>query len=139
MPTSAKQTEKKGQGHKHKGGRPALPQARRRSKSVTVKFSKIDYETLRIRSRKANRRLAEYIRETALHNEPPKPHTIVDADIFRNLAGVANNLNQLTRLTHQTSFLHSNHRIMEVLDGIMEIINDYRHKKDKVKEEVKDT
>ena len=60
MTTSTKPTKKSGR--KRKGGRPTLPQARRRSKSVTVKFSKIDYETLRIRSRKANRRLAEYIR-----------------------------------------------------------------------------
>lgn len=115
----------------HKGGRPTLPQARRRSKSVTVKFSKIDYETLRIRSRKANRRLAEYIRDTALQTEPPAPHTTVDAGVFRNLAGVANNLNQLTKLTHQTSLYRTNYRLNEVLDGVMEIINDYRQEKEK--------
>jgi len=76
MTISTKPTEKSGR--KRKGGRPTLPQARRRSKSVTVKFSKIDYETLRIRSRKANRRLAEYIRETALQTEPLTAHTIND-------------------------------------------------------------
>lgn len=115
----------------HKGGRPTLPQARRRSKSVTVKFSKIDYETLRIRSRKANRRLAEYIREAALQTEPPAPHTTVDAGVFRNLAGVANNLNQLTKLTHQTSLYRTNYKLNEVLDGVMEIVNDYRQEKEK--------
>ena len=124
----------------HRGGRPTLPQARRRSKSVTVKFSKIDYETLRIRSRKANRRLAEYIRETALQTEPPA-HTTVDAGVFRNLAGVANrsnsvrlqgkNLNQLTKLSHQTSLYRTSYRLKEVLDGVMEIINDYRQEKEK--------
>ena len=56
MTTSTKPTEMRE--HRNRGGRPTLPQARRRSKSVTVKLSKIDYETLRIRSRKANRRLA---------------------------------------------------------------------------------
>lgn len=115
----------------HKGGRPTLPQARRRSKSVTVKFSKIDYETLRIRSRKANRRLAEYIRETALQTESPTAHTTVDVGIFRNLAGVANNLNQLTKLSHQTSLYRTNYRLKEVLDGVMEIVNDYRQEKEK--------
>ena len=122
MTTSTKQ---------HTGGRPTLPQARRRSKSVTVKFSKIDYETLRIRSRKANRRLAEYIREAALQTDPPAPHTTVDAGVFRNLAGVANNLNQLTKLTHQTSLYRTNYRLNEVLDGVMEIIHDYRQEKEK--------
>ena len=112
--------------HRNTGGRPTLPQARKRSKSITVKFSKIDYETLRIRSRKANRRLAEYIRDTVLQTETPIAHTTVDASIFRNLAGVANNLNQLTKLTHQTSLYRTNYRLKEVLDGVMEIINDYR-------------
>ncbi len=118
--------------HRNTGGRPTLPQARRRSKSVTVKFSKIDYETLRIRSRKANRRLAEYIRENAQQTETPIAHTTVDASIFRNLAGVANrsnsvrlqskNLNQLTKLSHQTSLYRTNYRSNEVLDEVMEII-----------------
>ena len=130
MTTSTKPTEMRGRGNG--GGRPELPQARRRSKSVTVKLSKIDYETLRIRSRKANRRLAEYIRETALQMEPPASHTTVDAGIFRNLAGVANrsnsvrlqgkNLNQLTKLSHQTSLYRTNYRSNEVLDEVMEII-----------------
>ena len=131
MTTSTKPTEMRER--KNKGGRPTLPQARRRSKCVTVKFSKIDYEMLRIRSRKANRRLAEYIRETALQAEPPAPHTTVDAGVFRNLAGVANNLNQLTKLTHQTSLYRTNYRLNEVLDGVMEIIKDYRQEKEKGK------
>ena len=129
MTTSTKPTVMRE--HRNRGGRPTLPQARRRSKSVTVKFSKIDYETLRIRSRKANRRLAEYIRETALQMESPASHTTVDAGIFRNLAGVANNLNQLTKLSHQTSPYRTNYRLNEVLDGGMEIINDYRQGKEK--------
>ena len=129
MTTSTKPSEMRERGNR--GGRPTLPQARRRSKSVTVKLSKIDYETLRIRSRKANRRLAEYIRETALQTEPPTAHTTVDAGIFRNLAGVANNLNQLTKLSHQTSLYRTNYRLKEVLDGVMEIINDYRQEKEK--------
>ena len=120
MTTSTKPTVMRE--HRNRGGRPTLPQARRRSKCVTVKFSKIDYETLRIRSQKANRRLAEYIREMALQTEPPAPHTTVDAGVFRNFAGVANNLNQLTKLSHQTSLYRTNYRLNEVLDGVMEII-----------------
>ena len=131
MTTSTKPTEMRE--HRNTGGRPTLPQARRRSKSVTVKLSKIDYETLRIRSRKANRRLAEYIRDTVLQTETPIAHTTVDASIFRNLAGVANNLNQLTKLSHQTSLYHTNYRLKEVLDGVMEMINDYRQEKEKGK------
>ena len=48
---------------KKKGGRPPTGRVRKLSKAVTVKFSKQSYEALRLRARKANRKLAEYIRE----------------------------------------------------------------------------
>ena len=54
---------------KRKGGRPPTGRVRKLSKSVTVKFSKPSYEALRLRARKANRKLAEYIRESALNGD----------------------------------------------------------------------
>ena len=44
---------------KRKGGRPPTGRVRKLSKSVTVKFSKPSYEALKLRARKANRKLAE--------------------------------------------------------------------------------
>lgn len=117
--------------HPNKGGRPALPKARRRSKSVTVKFSKIDYETLRVRCRKANRRLSEYIRESALQSEVVMPHTAESAGLYRDLAGMANNLNQLARLSHQTSLYHTSRKVDEALDKVLAIISEYRQGKER--------
>ena len=116
---------------RHKGGRPALPKARRRSKSVTVKFSKIDYETLRVRCRKANRRLSEYIRESALQSEVVMPHTTESASLYRDLAGMANNLNQLARLSHQNSLYHTSRKVDEALDKVLAIISEYRQGKER--------
>ena len=116
---------------RHKGGRPALPKARRRSKSVTVKFSKIDYETLRVRCRKANRRLSEYLRESALQSEVVMPHTTEAASLYRDLAGMANNLNQLARLSHQTSLYHTCRKVDEALDKVLAIISEYRQGKER--------
>ena len=116
---------------RHKGGRPALPKARRRSKSVTVKFSKIDYETLRVRCRKANRRLSEYIRESALQSEVVMPHTAESISLYRDLAGMANNLNQLARLSHQTSLYHTSRKVDEALDKVLAIISEYRQGKER--------
>ena len=116
---------------RHKGGRPALPKARRRSKSVTVKFSKIDYETLRVRCRKANRRLSEYIRESALRSEVVMPHTTESISLYRDLAGMANNLNQLARLSHQTSLYHTSGKVDEALDKVLAIISEYRQGKER--------
>ena len=115
---------------RHKGGRPTLPKARRRSKSVTVRFSKIDYETLRVRCRRANRRLSEYIRESALQSEVVMPHTTENASLYRELAGMANNLNQLARLSHQTSLYHTSRKVDEALDKVLEIISEYKQGKE---------
>ena len=126
------ETKETGAGAKtqrHKGGRPTLTKARRRSKSVTVKFSKIDYETLRVRCRKANRRLSEYIRESALQSEVVMPHTTESASLYRDLAGMANNLNQLARLSHQTSLYHTSRKVDEALDKVLAIISEYRQGK----------
>ena len=60
--------------YKKKGGRPPTGRVRKLSKSVTVKFSKPSYEALRLRARKANRKLAEYIRESALNGEVVSGH-----------------------------------------------------------------
>ena len=135
-----KETKAEANSQRHKGGRPTLPKARRRSKSVTVRFSKIDYETLRVRCRRANRRLSEYIRESALQSEVVMPHTTENACLYRKLAGMANrsnsvrlqgkNLNQLAKLSHQTSLYHTSRKVDEALERVLLIINEYRQGKE---------
>ena len=129
------------QDKKKSKGRPTVADARRLSKAVTVKFSKIDYETLRTRSRKANRRLAEYIRESALKSEVVQPRTEADMKEYRTLVGLANrsnsvrlqgkNLNQLARLSHQTSLYHTSRKVDEALDKVLAIISEYRQGKER--------
>ena len=85
-------------------GRPQVSTLKRLTKSVTVKFSKPDYEKLRHRSKNANRTLAEYIRDAAFEARIVAKHSAEDAAVIRNLIGMANNLNQLTKLSHQTGF-----------------------------------
>lgn len=89
--------------NRKKGGRPPTGRIHKLSKSVTVKFSKPSYEALRLRARKANRKLAEYIRESALNGEVVSGHNAETIAIAKNLIGMANNLNQLTKLSHQAS------------------------------------
>ena len=70
---------------KKKGGRPPTGRVRKLSKSVTVKFSKPSYEALRLRARKANRKLAEYIRESALNGVVVSGHNAETVAIAKNL------------------------------------------------------
>lgn len=114
-------------------GRPTIANARRLSKAVTVKFSKTDYETLRTRSRKANRRLAEYIRESALKSEVVQPHTEADLKEYRTLVGLANNLNQLTKMAHQDGIIYLYSPIDKLLGEIIDVIREYKQGTNKKK------
>ena len=96
------------------------------SKSVTVKFSKPSYEALRLRARKANRKLAEYIRESALNGEVVSGHNAETVAIAKHLIGMANNLNQLTKLSHQRGFQETHVYVVDLLRRLKEILGEYR-------------
>ena len=121
------------QNKKKPKGRPTVADARRLSKAITVKFSKIDYEILRTRSRKANRRLAEYIRESALKSEVVQPRTEADLKEYRTLVGLANNLNQLTKMAHQDSIIYLYSPIDKLLGEITNVIREYKQGTNKKK------
>ena len=116
----------KNQNKKKQKGRPTVADARRLSKAVTVKFSKIDYEILRTRSCKANRRLAEYIRESALKSEVVQPRTETDMKEYRTLVGMANNLNQLAKLSHQEGIYYTCLQLDRLLVEISDIVRAYK-------------
>ena len=116
----------KNQNKKKQKGRPTFADARRLSKAVTVKFSKIDYEILRTRSCKANRRLAEYIRESALKSEVVQPRTETDMKEYRTLVGMANNLNQLAKLSHQEGIYYTSLQLDRLLVEISDIVRAYK-------------
>ena len=109
-------------------GRPQVSTLKRLTKSVTVKFSKPDYEMLRHRSKNANCTLAEYIRDSAFDARIVAKHSAEDAAIIRNLTGMANNLNQLTKLSHQTGFYRTKNVVIELLEKLKSIMNDYKAK-----------
>ena len=107
-------------------GRPQVSTLKRLTKSVTVKFSKPDYEKLRHRSKNANRSLAEYIRDAAFDARIVAKHSTEDATVIRNLTGMANNLNQLTKLSHHKGFYRTKNIVMEVLEKLKSIMSDYK-------------
>ena len=121
------------QDKKKSKGRPTVADARRLSKAVTVKFSKIDYEILRTRSRKANRHLAEYIRESALKSEVVQPRAEADMKEYRTLVGLANNLNQLTKMAHQDGIIYLYSPIVKLLGEITKVIREYKQGTNKKK------
>jgi len=121
------------QDKKKHGGRPTVADGKRLSKAVTVKFSKKDYEILRIRSRKANKRMAEYVRESALQSEVVQPRTEADMKEYRTLVGMANNLNQLTKMAHQDGIIYLYSPIIGLLGEITNVVRTYKQDTNKKK------
>ena len=111
---------------KKKGGRPPTGRVRKLSKSVTVKFSKPSYEALKLSARKANRKLAEYMRESALNGEVVRGHNTETVAIAKNLIGMANNLNQLPKLSHQRGIHETHVYVMDLLRRLKAILGEYR-------------
>ena len=121
------------QDNKKHGGRPTVAEGKRLSKAVTVKFSKKDYEILRTMSRKANRRMAEYIRESALQTEVVQPCTETDLKEYRTLVGMANNLNQLTKMAHQGGIIYLYSPLDNLLGEITNMVRTYKQGTNKKK------
>lgn len=107
-------------------GRPKASSLRKLTKSVTVKFSKPDYDRLCLRSRQANRTLAEYIRDSTFNAQIMAKHSPEEAATMRNLVGMANNLNQLTKLSHQAGFNRTKNILMELLEKLKAVMNEYK-------------
>ena len=97
-------------GMKKRRGRPALGRTRKLTKGVS------------------GRSLAVYIREAALAATVTARHTPEENALLRSLAGMANNLNQLTKLSHQTGFYRTRLLIEGLLGKLKRIMDDYRPK-----------
>ena len=88
---------------------------------------------MRLRARKANRKLAEYIRESALNGEVVSGHNAETVAIAKNLIGMANNLNQLAKLSHQRGFHETHVYVMDLLRRLKAILGEYRQVSSKPK------
>ncbi|GGE82334.1 plasmid mobilization protein [Massilia psychrophila] len=81
-----------------RGGRPRLPAADVRYKSVNVAFSRGEHAHLCERALACAMRLAEFVRETALSRRLPSPPApAVNRDQYASLARLSANLNQLAK------------------------------------------
>ena len=79
------------------------------------------------------RKLAEYIRESALNGEVVSGHNAETVAIAKNLIGMANNLNQLAKLSHQKGFHETHVYVMDLLRRLKAILGEYRQASPKSK------
>ena len=84
-----------------KGGRPPKSASEKLKERLTVKMAAADYYALRGKARAAGLTWAEYARTALSRSVVRQRLTAEQMTLLRQLAGMANNLNQLTRKAHR--------------------------------------
>ena len=118
---------------KNKGGRPRSSRVQKKSRAVTVRYNALQYDIVRHRARQAGfRTLTEYVREASVNAEVTQNIIQEHNAVFRDLSGLCNNLNQLTRLAHAQGLRSAVDALSDLLPKIMNLIT-HLHKEMKGK------
>jgi hypothetical protein len=88
---------------KHSGGRPKKPVKRDIVKGV--RFTKLEYYVVKQKAAKAGIGISLFIRQMAINGKVQSLLDEEERQFVRQLVGMANNLNQLTKKGHQEGFL----------------------------------
>jgi len=90
---------------KQKNGRPKKAVTKEVIRSV--RFSKTEYFIVKQQASKSGLKITVYIRQMALNGKIKPVLNEEERQIVRQLIGMANNLNQLTKMGHQEGFITS--------------------------------
>lgn len=88
----------------NKGGRPKLENGVQRDKALTIKFNAFEMEYITISANEAGLKTAIYCREVLLgnHVKARYPKDILDG--FKQLYGIANNVNQIAHKANESGY-----------------------------------
>ncbi|WP_439778047.1 plasmid mobilization protein [Muribaculum intestinale] len=96
-------------------GRPALPSSEKQSHIMSVKFSPMELAQVIARASSAGMKKSEFVRACALHNRIIPRFSADDLKLIRQLAGEANNLNQIARACNSDPALRVRYAALDVL------------------------
>jgi hypothetical protein len=88
---------------KHKNGRPK--KAVRKEIVRSIRFSKTEYFIVKQQASRSGLKITVYIRQIALQGKIISRLNEEERQFVRQLIGMANNLNQLTKKGHQEGFI----------------------------------
>ena len=90
-----------------KGGRPRLPNTEKRKyKLPPVRLNTVEYVTVKNRSKQAGLRLTEYQRQMVLNGQVVERLSKEQMELYRQLAGMGNNMNQLAHKANAYGYYH---------------------------------
>ena len=101
---------------KSTGGRPL--KAIKRENQIRVRLTKTEHYLIDKKAKKAGMNISEWFRRSAIKSKVLIRISTEDLKVLRTLAGMANNLNQLTKLAHQQGLLIVQRKCRELLSVI---------------------
>lgn len=101
---------------KAKGGRPL--KAVKRESHIRVRLTKTEHFLIDEKAKKAGMNISEWFRRSAVRGKVLVRTSTEDLKLLRSLAGMANNLNQLTKLAHTQGLLIVQRKCRELLSAI---------------------
>ena len=110
-----------------KGGRPPKSASEELKERLTVKMAAADYYALRGKARAAGLTWAEYARTALSRSVVRQRLTAEQMTLLRQLAGMANNLNQLARKANSAGYVQAAAEctaLIEKIDTLIDQINE---------------
>jgi hypothetical protein len=103
-----------------KGGRPV--KKIKRDRHIRVRLTATEHFRIEDKAIRAKLTISEWFRKAALKGKVRARISIEEMNYFRTLSGMANNLNQLTKLAHSQGLLIVQRKCRELIDQIGELI-----------------
>ncbi len=109
---------------KNKGGRPELKI--KRNTSINVRLTSLERVLIEGKARQAQLSPTDWFRKAAKKAKVHPRITPEDMKVLHILAGMANNLNQLTKLSHTYGLLRFAKDCQELIERINGIFNQFK-------------
>ena len=106
---------------KHKGGRPK--KVIKRTCILVIRLTSTELMLIKGKAKEAGHTLSSWVRQASKRANIVVRLTPSDMGYLRMLAGVANNLNQMTHLAHKEGLLYHQRNCREVVSKISELLN----------------
>lgn len=106
----------------NKGGRPR--KATKRETHLGFYVTATESTLIKAKAQRAGVKVADYLRDLALKGKVRQTHTPEEIQHFRNLTGIANNLNQLTKEAHKQGMAFITPKILKALDELNKTLAD---------------